>query len=65
MKLYKTLGVKIKEVNNGNVVFDESLGDNISEQFTEKELKTIFSKAGLRVCDITRVNIPYLCTLQK
>ncbi len=63
MALYKTVGVRIKEVKGTTVVFDESLGDNISEQFTKTELENIFLKENLVIEDITKVNIAYLCTL--
>ena len=65
MRVYKTLGVKIKEVKNGTVIFDESLGDNISEQFTKEQLENIFSKVNLKIEDIKKVDIAYLCTLVK
>jgi len=65
MKIYKASGVKIKEIKDGTVVFDEALGDNISEQFSKKQLEDIFSRANLHIEDITKVNIAYLCTLTK
>ena len=65
MRVYKTLGVKIKEVKNGTVIFDESLGDSISEQFTKEQLENIFSRSNLKIENITKVNIAYLCTLIK
>lgn len=65
IKVYKASGVKIKEIKNGNVIFDEAVGDNVSEQFTKKQLEDIFSRANLHIEDITRVNIAYLCTLTK
>jgi len=65
MKIYKASGVKIKEIKDGTVVFDESLGDNISEQFSKEQLKDIFSRAYLHIKDITKVNIAYICTLTK
>jgi len=65
MKIYKTSGVEIKKVENGKVVFDKSLGDNISEQFSKEQLEDIFSQANLKIDDITKVNIAYLCTLSK
>lgn len=65
MKIYKATGVKIKEIKNGTVIFDESLGDNISEQFTKEQLEDIFSRANLKIEDMTKVNIAYLCTLTK
>ena len=65
MKVYNASGIKIKEINQGNVVFDETVGDNISEQFSRKQLSDIFFRKNLRVEDITKVNIAYLCTLTK
>lgn len=65
MKVYKKVGVKIKEIKNTTVIFDESLGDNISEQFTKIQLEDIFLQASLKVEDITKVNIAYICTLSK
>ena len=55
MRVYKTSGVKIKEVKNGTVIFDESLGDNISEQFTKEQLENIFSKVNLKIEDIKKL----------
>lgn len=65
MKIYKSLGAKIKEVKGTTVIFDESLGDNISEQFSEQQLRDIFSQSNLKVEDMTKVGIAYLCTLSK
>jgi len=65
MKIYKASGVEIKKIENGKVVFDESLGDNISEQFSKEQLEDIFSRANLKIEDITKANIAYLCTLSK
>lgn len=65
MKIYKGARVKIKEIKNGTVVFDESMDDNISEQFTKEQLKNIFTQANLKIEDMTKVNIAYLCTLTK
>lgn len=63
MKVYKALGVKIKEIKNGTVVFEDILDDNISEQFTKEQLEDIFSRANLKIEDVTKVGIAYLCTL--
>ncbi|MCK5026601.1 MAG: hypothetical protein KAS15_08445, partial [Nanoarchaeota archaeon] len=65
MKVYKTDGVKIKHIDGTTVIFDESFGDNISEQFNKEQLENIFSQANLIVEDITQVNIAYLCKLKK
>lgn len=67
LKVYEDSKVKIKEINKetGTVVFDESVGDNISEQFTKEQLQNIFLQGFLKIEDITEVNIAYLCTLTK
>lgn len=66
MKVYQNVNAPIKEVTNkGTVIFDESLGDNISEQFTKEELVDIFNQVELHPEDITELNIAYLCLLSK
>ena len=55
----------LKEIKDGTVVFDESSGGDISEQFSKEQLENIFSRANLHIEDITKVNIAYLCTLTK
>lgn len=65
MKVYKATGVKIKEIKDGKIVFDESLGDNIPEQFSEKQLREIFTKAKLKIVEIKKLNIAYICKLKK
>lgn len=63
MKAYKAAKLSVKKVKNGTVVFDKSLGDNISEQFTKNQLEEVFHRAGLKIEDMTKVNIAYLCSL--
>ena len=65
MKIYKAFGMKIREIKNGTVIFDDIVDDNVSEQFTKEQLKEIFYRANLKIEDITKVNIVYLCTLTK
>ena len=67
MEVYKRAGVKIKEIKGTTVTFefDNSLGDDSSEQFSEKELREIFEKANLKVKEIKKINIAYLCELTK
>ncbi|MFA6522244.1 MAG: class I SAM-dependent methyltransferase [Patescibacteria group bacterium] len=65
IKVYKASGITIKTIENGKVIFDESVGDNISEQFSKEQLENIFLRADLKIEDITKVNIAYLCTLTK
>lgn len=65
MKVYQNVWVEIKEILDGNVTFDESVWDNISEQFSKQQLEDIFGKAGLHIEEIKKVNIAYLCTISK
>ncbi len=65
MKLYKSLGDIVKDVQATTVIFHESLGDNISEQFRADELTEIFAQNKLTVLDMTKAEIAYLCTLSK
>lgn len=66
LEMYKKLNVPIKEINkNGTVIFSESLGDNISEQFSEEELKKIFTDADLKILDITSKGIGQYAVLEK
>ena len=65
MKVYKFLNVKIKDVRGTTVIFDDSVGDNISEQFTKGQLEELFGKAGLIAEDIIKSQIAYLCKLRK
>jgi len=65
MKLYKDVGVKIDHVDNGKVVFDKNLWAHISEQFSREELIDIFKQVHLHVTGIQKVDIAYLCTVEK
>lgn len=65
MKMYKTIQVPIKEIKGTTVIFDESLGANTSEQFSKKDLKELFKKVDLKIVDIKKVGIAYLCKLTK
>ena len=66
MKLYKNLNAPIKKIKEGGkIIFDESLGDNVSEQFSENELKEIFKKAKLKIIEIIKLNMAYICKLKK
>ncbi len=65
LNMYKKVGAPIKEIRGGTVIFNESLGSNISEQFSLHELTDIFTQAGFVVQDVSEVSIAYLCTLSK
>ena len=65
MKLYKKLKFPIKKIIGTTVMFDDKYGEGISEQFSEKQLKEIFAKAKLKVIEIKKLNIAYICKLKK
>ena len=67
MKVYKDYNAPIKEIKGTTVIFEDSLGDgdNISEQFSKEELKSIFSKADLKVIEIKNIGILNICKLSK
>ena len=65
MKVYEAIGIEVKEIKNGSVVFADVIDDNISEQFTKDQLEYIFDRADLHITNITKVGIAYLCTLTK
>lgn len=65
LKVYKNIGIKIDKIVWWTVVFDPSVGANISEQFSQPELESLVQKAWLRIEDIKKAGIAYLCTLLK
>ncbi len=67
MKMYKKMGQAIKKVNEktGKVVFDEQWEDNVSEQFSEEDLKEIFNKLKLKIIKMKKAGIGYVTVLKK
>lgn len=65
LRAYKALNLKVKEIQGTTCTFEKSVGDNVSEQFTKEELRNIFSRVNLKVKNITKVDIGYLCKLAK
>jgi ubiquinone/menaquinone biosynthesis C-methylase UbiE len=65
MQNYQKIGLKLKSVDKGTVVFDEGFIDNVSEQFSESELLNIFSKASLKVEKLEKLQVAYLIVLSK
>ncbi len=65
LKAYEAAGVPVKRIEGGAVFFDESIGDNISEQFTEGELRNIFDREGLIIEDMYDGGIVYIFTVSK
>jgi ubiquinone/menaquinone biosynthesis C-methylase UbiE len=65
LKAYKDAGVPVTKIEGGAVYFDESVGDNVSEQFTREELVDILEKEGLVIEDIFDAGIAYFATVSK
>jgi ubiquinone/menaquinone biosynthesis C-methylase UbiE len=66
MKIYKQVGVPISKIEGTTFIFDESLGANISEQFSEAQIEALAHGAALKIVDIQKVDsIAYICTLEK
>ena len=66
LKVYKKVGAKIKSMNEktGKIVFADA-ENNVSEQFSKKELRQIFKKARLNIIEIKKLNIAYISKLRK
>lgn len=65
MKVYKKVGVKIEKIEGGTVTFEGDTGDIISEQFSKEQLVEIFTKVNLKIIDIKKKDMAYLCKLKK
>ncbi|MEK6800890.1 MAG: class I SAM-dependent methyltransferase [Nanoarchaeota archaeon] len=66
MKIYKKLKCVIKEASkNGRVIIETNSGVIVSEQFSKKELIEIFNKTNLKVDEIIKSGIGYICKLSK
>ncbi len=65
MKVYKKLNAPIKEIRGTTVIFDESLGSNTSEQFSLVQLKELFNKVKLKLIEVEKLSIAYICKLNK
>jgi ubiquinone/menaquinone biosynthesis C-methylase UbiE len=64
IKIYKKIGTPIEKVVKTKVFFKKPFGVN-SEQFSLKELKEIFYETRLKVIEIKKKGIGYLCRLKK
>jgi ubiquinone/menaquinone biosynthesis C-methylase UbiE len=65
VKLYNRVGVGIKEIVGGRVIFEDSVNVSFSEQFSCSELEEIFERNGLKVIEIVKEGIGYFCRLRK
>jgi 2-polyprenyl-6-hydroxyphenyl methylase/3-demethylubiquinone-9 3-methyltransferase len=59
---YKSIGLKIKTIENGKILFEDGL---VSEEFSKDELKKIFEKFQLKVRFIDIGKIAVLCVVSK
>lgn len=65
MKSYKTIGLKIKSVEKGKIIFSDSCDVGVSEQFSKIELEEIFERNSLKIIEIKKEGIGYFCRLKK
>jgi len=65
LKLYKRENITIKNIgDDGKVSFEGSV-DSVSEQFSKEQLESIFNEVGLKINEIKKVGIGYVCVLSK
>lgn len=66
LEMYQQIKVPIEKTEGTQVIFNESVGANKSEQFSKEELKSIFDEARLTISDCRKVeSIAYICELIK
>lgn len=66
LEMYKRIEVPIKEIKDGYVTFDESVGAHTSEQFTKEQLEELAKKAGLKITNCEEAGIlAYICSLER
>lgn len=62
IKAYESIGLKIKTIENGKIIFEDGL---VSEEFSKDELRKIFEKFQLKVRFIDMGKIAVLCVVSK
>lgn len=66
MKMYKRYKIPIKKIEGTTFIFDESLGANVSEQFSKEEIIILANKAGLKMTDCIKIKgLMYICEFTK
>lgn len=66
MEIYKQVNAPIKRIEGTTVIFDESLGANVSEQFSLEDIENLAKSAGLTISEHQKVGvIAYICKLVK
>lgn len=65
MKVYKNINFPIKKIVGTTVIFKDRYGEGISEQFSERQLREIFNKVKLKIIEIVKLDISYICKLKK
>jgi len=66
IKFYKKLKLPIEKIEGTKVFLDdEKIKDNISEQFSKDELEDLFDKSKLKLTEIIKWGIGYICKLNK
>lgn len=66
LEMYKIINVPIDRVEGTKVIFNESVGANISEQFSKEEFEKLVTKAELKVSDYRKIDqLAYIFELKK
>jgi ubiquinone/menaquinone biosynthesis C-methylase UbiE len=65
VRAYTKIKIPIKNIIGTTVYFDKNTGYYISEQFSKEQLAAIFKAAGMKIVDIKKISIAYVCKLSK
>ena len=66
MEMYKIINVPIDRVEGTKVIFNESIGANISEQFSKEEFEALATEAELKISDYKKIDqLAYIFELEK
>ncbi len=66
MEIYKQVKAPIERIEGTKVIFNKSLGANISEQSSLEDIEKLAKESGLKVTDTEKVGtIAYICSLSK
>lgn len=66
LEMYKIINVPIDRVEGTKVIFNESIGANISEQFSKEEFEALATEVGLKISDYKKIDqLAYIFELKK
>ncbi len=65
MNLYKKVNFPIDKIEGTTTYFEDKWGEGVSEQFSETELRGFFKEVKLKVNEIIKLKMSYICKLEK